>query len=63
MALPEAGGILFGIRVVNHAFAQVCADPIARGRLRRALQTMPDDVAHYKGLATIRQRLVGWLAT
>jgi hypothetical protein len=61
VALPQSGGILFGIRVVNHAFAEVCADPMARARLRRALETMPDDVASYKGLATIRPRLAGWL--
>jgi len=61
VALPQAGGILFGIRVVHHAFAEVNADPVARIRLRRALETMPDEVARYKGLSPIRQRLVGWL--
>jgi hypothetical protein len=30
--------------------------------LRRALQTMPDEVAQYKGLLTIRQKLIAWLA-
>jgi hypothetical protein len=62
IALPQTGGILFGIRVVNHAFTSVQADAVARLRLRRALQTMPDEVAQYKGLLTIRQKLVGWLA-
>jgi len=62
VALPQSAGVLFGIRVVNYAFAEVCADPVARIRLRRALETMPDDMAHYKGLATLRPRLVRWLA-
>jgi hypothetical protein len=61
VALPQSGGILFGIRVANHAFAQVKADVVARVRLRRALETMPDDLARYKGLSAIRQQLVGWL--
>lgn len=61
-ALPQSGGILFGIRVVNHAFTEVKADPVARLRLRRALETMPEAMACYKGLGAIRQRLVGWLA-
>jgi hypothetical protein len=62
VALPQTSGILFGIRVVNHAFTSVQADAVARPRLRRALQTMPDEVALYKGLTTIRQKLIAWLA-
>lgn len=58
VALPRSGGILFGIRVVNHALADVRADPVARVRLIRALETMPDTVAHYKGITTARDRLL-----
>lgn len=61
IGLPQSGGILFGIRVVNHPFATVCADPVVRNRLRRALETIPDAMAHYKGLTAIRQRLMHWL--
>ena len=61
VVLPQTGGILFGIRVVNHAFAEVQADAAARIRLRRALETMPDEVAQYKSLSAIRHQLAGWL--
>lgn len=62
VALPRSGGILFGIRVVNHSFAKVKSDAVARIRLRRALETMPEAMAGYKGLTAVRQRLIGWLA-
>lgn len=62
VALPQSGGILFGIRVVNHSFAKVKADAVARIRLRRALETMPEAMAGYKGLTAVRQQLIGWLA-
>jgi dimethylamine monooxygenase subunit A len=58
VALPDSGGILFGIRVVTHPFADVSADPLARVRLRRALETMPDTMALYKGIGTARQRVL-----
>jgi hypothetical protein len=62
VALPQTAGILFGIRVTNHPFAEVKADPVARARLRRALATMSEDVVRYKGLAPVRDQLVDWLA-
>ncbi|TAL05647.1 MAG: DUF3445 domain-containing protein [Verrucomicrobia bacterium] len=57
VALPESGGILFGIRVVNHSLAEVKADAVAKTRLIRALETMPEAMAVYKGIATARSQI------
>jgi len=62
VALPESGGILFGIRVVNHPLAEVKADRDAGLRLHRALETMPETMAAYKGLASSRRRILKLLA-
>ena len=58
VALPQSGGILFGIRIENHALADVKEDTLACGRFRRALETMPEAMAVYKGIATARGRLL-----
>jgi hypothetical protein len=58
VALPKSGGILFGIRVVNHSLAEVKSDPMAAARLCRALETMPEEMAHYKNLTTARERII-----
>ncbi|WP_221031911.1 heme-dependent oxidative N-demethylase subunit alpha family protein [Actomonas aquatica] len=60
-ALPESGAIVFGIRIALHPWGEVVADATARTGLRRALATMPERVAAYKGLAGIRARLVAEL--
>jgi hypothetical protein len=62
VALPKSGGILFGIRVVTHPLVEVQADPVARHRLRRALETMPDAMAAYKGIAFARPKILEMLA-
>jgi hypothetical protein len=54
VALPRTGGILFGIRLKIYPLETVASDPIARGRLIRALSTMPEPVARYKGLSVAR---------
>jgi len=58
VALAKSGGILFGIRVVNHRLSEVMSDSAAATRLSRALETMPEEMARYKGLATARQRII-----
>lgn len=58
VALPKSGGILFGIRVVNHPLTDVKADSVAASRLCHALATMPEEMARYKGLAAARGRIV-----
>lgn len=57
-ALPATGAILFGIRISLHPLAEVLDDASARSRLRRALKTMPERVAAYKGLSAARPKLV-----
>ena len=61
VALPQTQGILFGIRIANHALTDLKKDPTATDRLIRALQTMPDEMAHYKNLATARANLIALL--
>jgi dimethylamine monooxygenase subunit A len=58
VALPKSGGILFGIRVVLLPMRQIKADPDTRQGLLRALRTMPEPMARYKGIAPARERLL-----
>jgi hypothetical protein len=61
VALPQSGGVLFGIRVVVHSLDEVKQEPAAALKLMRALRTMPAEVAAYKGLAVARDRIVDLL--
>lgn len=58
LPLPQSGGILFGIRLAVQPLAEVVSDTTARAGLRRALETMPEEVAVYKGLAAGRADLL-----
>ena len=57
-ALPENGGVLFGIRLVIRPMRELKADPEARHGMIRALRTMPEPMARYKGIAPARGRLL-----
>ena len=57
-ALPRSGGVLFGIRIAMHPLAEVKQDATATRRLAHALRTMPEPVAHYKGLSAARGRIL-----
>jgi dimethylamine monooxygenase subunit A len=57
-ALETTGGIVFGIRLALHPLDTVLADPLLRPGFHRALRTMPDELAAYKGLAPARTRLL-----
>ncbi len=61
VALPKSQGILFGIRIAIHPLAELKKDSMAAEGLSRALQTMPDDMARYKNLATARSTLIALL--
>jgi hypothetical protein len=63
VALPQSGGILFGIRVVNHPLNEVKTEKLATARLCRALETMPEEMARYKNLATARGRILDLLCS
>ena len=55
--LPQTRDLLFGIRVSLHRLDAVATLPGMGERIARALRTMPDPVAHYKGLALARDSL------
>lgn len=61
VALPKTGCVLFAIRVEVSLLSEVASHPECRTGLRRALETMPEPVAHYKGLSAVRKRLMGLL--
>ncbi len=58
VSLPASGGILFGIKLVIIPMREIKAEPATRQGMIRALQTMPESMAHYKGIATARERLI-----
>lgn len=62
VALPQSSGVLFGIRIELHPFTAVVADSAAAAGLRRALATMPDEMARYKNLASTRSQLLALLS-
>ena len=55
--LIEDEAIVFGIRIEQVPLRHVLDDPRLREGLLRALTTMPDALAEYKGLAAARPRL------
>jgi hypothetical protein len=59
--LSEADGVLFGIRVEPIPLTSLFADRAAVAGLARALGTMSDEAAHYKGLLRARSRLLSIL--
>ena len=63
MALPQTGGIVFGIRIALHRLDVLAAtDSAATAGLRRALVTMPETMLRYKRLNTVRDDIVRQLA-
>ncbi len=61
VALPEANGVLFAIRIESVPLTTVAAIAIARTGLQHALQVMPPALADYKGITPVRDDLLGWL--
>ena len=59
--LPGADGVLFGIRVEPIPLTRLFADRAAVAGLARALVTMSDEAANYKGLLPARSRLISIL--
>jgi hypothetical protein len=58
ISLPKSGGVLFGIRLVIEPLAKLLADAIFRKGVSRAVRSMPEEIAKYKGIAVARARLV-----
>jgi hypothetical protein len=63
VALPRTSGILFGIRLVIEPLSRLALNPAFAAGLSRALATIPESVATYKGLQASRQRLIELLRT
>lgn len=61
ISLPKTGGILFGIRLVIEPLAKLRDDPEFVDGLTRAVRTMPEKVATYKGILSSRERLLDLL--
>ena len=61
VALPQSGGVLFGIRIALHRLDELARDPDARAGLRRALVSMPAEMAAYKRIDAVREAVVGLL--
>jgi len=53
---------VFAIHVEVQPLAQALADPARAARVHDALSTMSPAVLHYRGLATVRERLLRWLS-
>ncbi len=54
-------GLLFTITLIRQDLNNVMSDPVASVGLLRALRTMPEDMARYKGLFEIRPHLISIL--
>lgn len=61
VALPESGGIVFGLRIALHRLDTLVGDGVAAAGLRRALTSMSPEMAAYKRLDRVRQVVVSWL--
>lgn len=61
VSLPRSGCVLFGIRVEVYPLEDVKMDVAANNGLKRALESMPEPVAEYKGLSSARTRIIALL--
>ncbi len=60
-ALPESGGVLFGIRIETTPLRDLKAHAEAAQGLARDLRSMPLPMARYKNIAAVRERIINWL--
>ena len=58
VSLPKTGGVLFGIRLVIEPLTKLRDDAAFVEGLSRAIGSMPEVIAVYKGIATARARLL-----
>jgi hypothetical protein len=56
VALPRAGGVLFGIRIANHRLDRLTGETAVL--LREGLREMPEELAAYKRLTGVRAELI-----
>lgn len=63
VVLPETRALLFGIRIVAPSLQELRAEnPQLAAGLRRALETMSEEMARYKHFADVRPQLVALLS-
>lgn len=60
VALESTGGIVFGIRIALHRLDRLAGTPAGAG-LRRALETMPAELAAYKRIEGVRDEVIARL--
>ena len=60
-ALPLTGGILFGIQVRVLPLMEIMSEANLRAGFHRAVATMPEPLAAYKGMSAIRDELLAVL--
>lgn len=53
--LPRTHGVLFGIRIETYPLSEIRNNNVEAHGLARALRTMPEDMARYKGIAAVRE--------
>jgi hypothetical protein len=58
ISLSKSGGVLFGIRLVIEPLTKLLRDREFVAGLGRAIQSMPENIAAYKGIASARARLL-----
>jgi dimethylamine monooxygenase subunit A len=61
--LPQTGGLLFGIRLEITPWAELVENEEAVAGLRRGLETMPGEIASYKGLSSARVQILSWMSS
>ncbi len=55
--LPQSSGVLFGIRIETFPVLELKAHPKEAHGLARALRTMPPEMARYKNIEAVRERV------
>ncbi len=60
--LPRSNGLLFLIRTYLISLDELVTNPAWARRLRRVLQSLPPEIADYKGLSRYRQTVIDHLA-
>ena len=58
VTLPRSGGVLFAIRMIVRSLQEIRCEPQIAVPLARALRTMPEAVAEYKGFGGARPRIL-----
>jgi len=59
--LPVTGAVVFAIRTRQWRLDELAAHPEQADGLAASLRSTPDDLAGYKGVATVRPALLAWL--